>query len=159
MLRTETPWGEEETSYMLEMYRTTSNSFGVITRILNGKFGHGRTRNAVIGKINRMDKRNERPAAKRVVQRKPSAPRNPAPRKSKPFQGVAIHAAPVPSLPGDVGIEDLDGCRWPNGPLLERPPYTYCNAPRVDGSSWCSAHAARVFSPPPLRLARKKPTY
>lgn len=49
-------------------------------------------------------------------------------------------------------FEDLAGCRYPvgNGPFL------FCNGPRMDGKSYCVAHAALCFEAPRI-LTDKAP--
>jgi hypothetical protein len=38
------------------------------------------------------------------------------------------------------------GCRWIDGEPYRGPAaYTYCGAPRLDGSSWCAAHHRIVW--------------
>jgi hypothetical protein len=47
------------------------------------------------------------------------------------------------------------GCRWIAGDPAE-PGWAYCGEPCVEGSSWCAAHAARLYqSPKPAEVLRE----
>jgi GcrA cell cycle regulator len=107
---------------------------------------YGRTRNSVIGKLNRLGltrpriKRTPRPAgavglsraARMVAQRAIELP-------------AAIEPPPEPAgLVGKPLVELADGeCRYP----LPVEPVMFCSAPALAGSTWCAFHAYHCTRP------------
>jgi GcrA cell cycle regulator len=95
------------------------------------------TRNAVAGKLNRLNL-----VRKRSPRRKPAPAANPFPYLNR--------KPPKPEPPetwGPVRIENLDRrhCKWVLG---EPSDLTYCGQRREDGSPYCGAHDAAARSRP-----------
>lgn len=108
----------------------------------------GRTRNAVVGRLSRDgligDKsKHALRRATRLAQASAGEDVVPNSRIKKPAPSMlaAIEHGPWNPLPGTapVPLEQVTGCRWPIGDPLS-PDFCMCNAPRVEGSSYCGAH-------------------
>ena len=108
------------------------------------KLGNGISRNACIGKINRMG--IEMPTRTNV----PRAPRE------RFKQNVGLKKAPyIPPPPPcapdslNLDIEQLSDrtCKWPYG---ERAPFLYCGCPPQQNSPWCPFHTKIAWAGKPL---------
>ena len=141
---------------------------GLSARQIAERLGHGLSRNAVIGKIHRLD-RNDRdrnivsPIKRTTVvkRRKPSPLSRPfnAARFNRPMtpcRQILLEGSPIPS-PADTDIPriatvDLEPhhCRWP---CTKDPKETgafepqFCGSKRVPGLPYCRDHVRRGFSP------------
>lgn len=118
-----------------------------------------KSRGAVIGRVHRLklDKRPSpvrhevRMAAKSAAARKERDPR----RLDKPLAGrEEDHRAKLPARPeaASEAVRANGGCAWLEG---ERPNWTRCGEPCLQGSSWCPSHHGRVFQTGTLGDPRK----
>ena len=124
----------------------------------------GLTRNAVIGKSNRMGLPMRRIKSGRPIPKVGPAPkRKPAITHSRSWKPAIITSPPVAPIvlsgpPGGVFVEDLTRhtCRAVTGserlPMSDRDVSKYCGAPAVPGKSWCQAHYDRYTQPARSRL-------
>jgi GcrA cell cycle regulator len=139
--------------------------FGLSASAIALKLGAGLSRNAVIGKLqrlgltlsarpNRVPSRGGIPGRPR---RSPAEPWAPPARSIVPESAVSpptVLVCPPERGYGAVTILGLrDGpirqCRWPIGePSAEM---LYCGRQTVTGSSWCSHHHSRVWRPVPAK--------
>lgn len=121
----------------------------------------GVTRNAVIGKLNRLgltrlksglSVRRERVAAGGASHPRVARPARPkvtnaaAPRVRKPVEDSAAEAEVVVIMDRTCSLLDLTEfkCRWPIGePGSEG--FCFCGNERADGLSYCSAHARMAY--------------
>lgn len=150
-----TDWTEPAVEELKKLW--PKYSCAQISGVLAAKGLGDYSRNAVIGKIHRLDL---------GVKRKPSeGPRirtNSTPEGSPAFK--VIHAIKrqkkqqkrnsakfacqaVPGLhPQNVSLLDLahNGCRWPT---TEHLPHLFCNLPQHENSSYCPAHFLRSVGP------------
>lgn len=103
------------------------------------------TRNAVIGKMNRIGLGSKRPVKVKANVRvlKPIKPKEAVPMTAVE-PPVALLSEPI--VTGDKTITDLRSrdCRWPLGELMD-PPRFFCGAPALIGKPYCSHHAAQAF--------------
>jgi GcrA cell cycle regulator len=126
------------------------------------------TRNAVIGKANRMGLTGgDKP------RRSTRSPRKPKPRAQRPphygdlRKSAKLFLTAEPFTPGPEliipeaerrGIDGLteDQCRWPIGDP-QHADFHFCNGAKVSGLSYCEHHARRAYTPPQVRkgLERK----
>lgn len=134
----------------------------------------GVSRSSVLGKLSRLgmlrnDSRPKLPPLRQAQGRLPrisggcsvsrgeqaieqGKPKRREPRHSLPFPPTLPPPPSPPEPPiGSFYLLDLKAghCRWP-GPE-ERPPYTFCGAPRAGESSYCEEHYRRAHSAHPLR--------
>jgi GcrA cell cycle regulator len=153
-------WTEEE-NQILEREWKAGSSASQIAAMLNGK-----TRNAVIGKIHRIQARaaklagtwcpeNRHPVAKRIYLEEPKP-------KKRHTTNWSIGARNKPTKPHTPNFEPFkkafaplpvkqervdDGCKWPVGEKMSDPDF-HCGAPRRDDRcSYCKAHAAIAYEP------------
>lgn len=134
-------------------------SYAEVAKVLNDKFGTRYTRNATIGRANRLGLTCPWPKSKKTG---PKAARQP---KATPAQrpDIAIRKAetgpkkpPEPYVPIETDIPPgtvpllelgLDGCKWPSGDG----PFLFCNRPQHDGLVYCAGHAALAYRSPERR--------
>ena len=106
--------------------------------------GPGVTRGAVLGKIHRLGLKRAEDAPKA----RPPAAKKEGPKPTlKGVAGIRVAAAAREEQTGPRPIWALGPgqCRWPIGNLLD-PPGLFCGEATGDGSSWCAAHAAMVYT-------------
>lgn len=116
----------------------TKKSYDAIAREINAMFGTSLTRNAMIGKANRLGCSKPRRFGFHSP-RKPRAKRALLPRRPYVPPKPKVH---IPK--GDpVLLIECTGCRFPFG----EDPKTmlFCNAERVEGCSYCEEHVKIVF--------------
>lgn len=129
-----TGWTEHRTEMLRNMW-TAGASASEIANALGGT-----TRNAVIGKINRLKLPTRRMQGRDMdhAQRRAAEARAPRP-KLDPEPEIRTDAwSPLPGT-NPVALEHVTGCRWPIGDPLS-PDFCMCNAQRVEGSSYCRDH-------------------
>jgi hypothetical protein len=158
-------WTPEEVARLRQLF-ADGNGPSAIAKLM------GKTRNAVIGRLNRMGLRCGADVAKgsrQQAQRKrrkaqrgdkpPAQVRKPAPKPAQapPLRLPGVWALPAAGHPaGPVSISDLGArqCRY----IGERPVLltldtpVYCGQP-TDGGSWCPHHRSRVFDKRAARTA------
>ena len=125
------------------------------------ELGNGVTRNAVIGKVHRLnlERRAPMPAPRPDAPPKPRAPRKP----SMPPITRAAPAPPVrlvlvdPSPDTHCAIMDLDAttCRWPIGDPRADDFYFCGHTPR-DGSPYCEYHVRQAYESVAARRASRR---
>ena len=97
----------------------------------------GMTRNAVIGKANRLGM---------PIYQKPKPP--PLPKQIKPPPPPPPRIDVAPAEPKFLGLSLMQlretSCRYPQGDV---PPFSFCGQPQQDGSSYCSFHRALTTVP------------
>lgn len=134
-------WSEAEQAKAIKLYTEGYSATQIGAHL-------GRTRNAVLGRLNRSgvvgQKKGPRPAKPpQPLAAKPkrtySAPRSETPPDP---EGVKLLSTEVWNpLPGTepVELEHVTGCRWPLG-SIEDGTFCMCNEPRVGNSSYCGTH-------------------
>jgi GcrA cell cycle regulator len=103
------------------------------------------TRNAIIGKANRLGLAQKKRPAKRTKQPyRPAAKFYPKPQYFPPQQPPPVIMPELPFL--NRTIEELapGECRYPSG---ERVPYLFCGQPVQHSSSYCAHHHRLVYYP------------
>ena len=143
-------WPEQDVETLVKLWPTHSaKEIGALM---------GRTRNSVIGKVNRMALPMKREKLEAVRKRTPTVPKAPRVRKPlPPRQRVEpmVIAAPEP-VNGGLHILELEHnhCKEVIGygtpDLLAR----YCGHDRKDGSSFCQFHHAKNYNPTPYTNQR-----
>lgn len=146
-------WSEERTERLKRLWSDPDLSASTIARRL------GVSRNAVLGKINRLGLSNRRKPVQAKAQRtpRPSAgqPRRrlPPPQPTAPAPTVSRKGRPRRAAPDTVGpalvdrLEDLqrDGCHWPFGdPASEA--FRFCGRPAARGP-YCEGHRLVAYKP------------
>jgi GcrA cell cycle regulator len=110
----------------------------------------GVTRNAVIGKLHRIEGYTPEPhkPAPRTA-KPPPAPVWKPPPPPKPARRVVINA---PFL--NLTLDELKRgvCHYPHG---EHVPYRFCGQPVKDGAPWCALHCRIVYSRRPDQSASR----
>lgn len=159
-------WTDEEVATLTRMWGEGSSA-GQIGKVI------GRTRNSVIGRINRMGLTRKPTGKHGGTVTKGHKPKSNPLRKSRAKDITIKQQSRLQSLlreqariskqreeakvssivcePVEGGVELLDlrpnQCRWALGDDLAPPPFKFCGAQTVAGKSWCSAHLARAFQP------------
>jgi GcrA cell cycle regulator len=137
-------------------------SYGQAAKAINARFGTEFTRNAAVGRAQRLGlkpasirKVVSRPrraarwgesgppnAAQKVV--RPAAPAPPAPEPVKPVKLRCVGIKP--RLLAFADLEPGD-CRYPYGGEREGETYAFCGHPRIPHSSYCRPHHALTHGP------------
>ena len=119
-----------------------------VARILSREYNVRITRNAIIGKSHRLNLPHYE--KRRLVIRKPRKPR-----KRVRVKSADVVVAPPTTMHCRVQLLELrDGiCRFPLGPIEQRPPYLYCGNATELGFSYCGEHHARAYIVPRERWA------
>jgi GcrA cell cycle regulator len=169
------PWTEERVELLKKLWAE-----GLSASQIAGRLALGVTRNAVIGKVHRLNlsgratqPRNTAPRTARKSPREPSAlGRSP----SMPTAGAnalkpyaQIHAAPRPiALPEPKPLRLIDSakdgritilhltdktCKWPIGDP-NKEDFCFCGHGPRDGSPYCEYHARMAYQPPQSRMRR-----
>lgn len=141
-------WAPEHCQALRD-YVALGMSFSEIAREINAKFGTAYTRNAALGRGQRMGLRAPERPKKPPKAKIPQAPKRHERNAAKPVQAAPApeRAAPVklrcvgisPRLLSLVELEASD-CRYPYGGDKENEPITFCGHPRLAGSSYCAPH-------------------
>ena len=136
---------------------------GLSAAQIAAELGSDITRNAVIGKINRLGLTRDRPI---IIPRAPRSPRVPKTRNgehharfkiisgngnSNHLKIIQSSAAEMPALrcievvPRNLTLQELElnDCRYIAGDA-----YLYCAHPAKPGSAYCAPHKALMFIPP-----------
>lgn len=115
-----------------------------------GKIGRamGLSKNSVVGAAHRMKLPLRPNPIKRGVVRAPKPPA-PLPRNAVTLSPLAAVPAPVVVALRPVATPSIHGkCQYLLGTAATRPRYLpFCDAPAVDGTSWCTQHARICFGP------------
>lgn len=118
---------------------------GMSCSVIAFKLGGGITRNAVIGKVNRLKLERRRTAfqqGKLYQQRRVAhVVKNPKGRSSGislPKAAFVMKPILVEPVPGRVTIVEVKGCRWPVGHAGKL--HVFCDAPQKDGRPYCEFH-------------------
>jgi len=129
--------------------KTAKWSFGDLAALLNERFNSSYSRNAVIGRANRLGlERKPRRARKRTAT--PDEKLKIAARSNLPTRYLRqtvppkiVCDAPIAPMaePRAFGVPliEVEGCRWPSGDGIAVA-FTFCNAAKRDGFSYCAGH-------------------
>lgn len=171
-------WTPENVDALKRLYPDTSLSFAAIAKKLGAP-----SRNAVIGKVNRLGLKprgnGKAQAAERARQGKPAisaagdcawggkrTARAHAPKPDLPVPAPAPEPDPVPPPTRTVlrcesvtldGLE-TNSCRWPLGDPRDLAAFRFCGAPRAAPShpfrNYCAEHERVAYAPRPSRGGR-----
>ncbi len=170
------PWTEDRVELLKKLW-----SDGLSASQIAGRLGMGVTRNAVIGKVHRLNLAGRASQPRNTTPRAPREPRMPgitrthapsmptagsAALKSMPRHETHARAMPLPE-PKPLRLVDLpkDGritilhlsdktCRWPIGdPGTEE--FCFCGHGPRDGSPYCEYHARIAYQPAQERRMRR----
>ena len=169
-------WSEDRVSTLKQLWADGLSASQIAARL-----GMGVTRNAVIGKVHRLNlagratpQRAAQPRTPRKASREPSAPGARAP--SMPTAGATalkpfaqVNAAPrAMTLPEPKPLRLVDSardgrvtilhltektCKWPIGDPM-RDDFCFCGHGPRDGSPYCEYHARMAYQPPQSRIRR-----
>ena len=129
---------------------------------LNAKYGTSYTKNSIVGKVARLGLVPiNKPGAYFMKSPRPPKPKKPRVRrevvriiaangnsnamrviKTVVFGGDTVRCIEVE--PQHVSLLDLTGCKYPHGDG----PFTFCNHPKLSGSSYCEPHHALCTEKP-----------
>lgn len=148
-------WAPEH-SQALRDHLARGMSFSEIAKAINVRFGTNYTRNAVIGRSQRMGlggagRQEQRPEQrfKATLPRKPRSGKRPDPKapaseppSPPPVRAEAVRLRCVGISPRLVSLIELGpgDCRYPYGGDRDGEPIVFCGHPQRDGSSYCTAH-------------------
>ena len=166
-------WSDERVNMLKQLWADGLSASQIAT-----KLGMGVTRNAVIGKVHRLNlsgrastPRATAPRSPRKTVREPSAPgRSPSMPTAganalKPYLQPAPRTMPLPepkplrlvdsAKDGRITILHLSEktCKWPIGDPMKED-FCFCGHGPRDGSPYCEYHARMAYQPPQSRLRR-----
>ena len=132
-------WTDEQ-SQALAGFLIEGMSMAENAAAINEKFGTRYSRNAVCGRAYRIGLTAPK---KPKVQPEPHKyqPYKPRPKKfNVAYNQQQIQLRCEEVRPDHVALVDLadNGCRWPYGDS----PFTFCNQPQLEGTSYCPGHRA-----------------
>jgi GcrA cell cycle regulator len=167
------PWTEERVELLKKLWAE-----GLSASQIAGRLAQGVTRNAVIGKVHRLNLSGRatqpRNAAPRTARKSPREPSIPGRSPSMPTAGATAlkpfaHVAPRPiALPepkplrlvdsakdGRITILHLNDktCKWPIGDP-NKEDFCFCGHGPREGSPYCEYHARMAYQPPQSRMRR-----
>lgn len=119
---------------------------GVSATDIADELGHGITRNAVIGKLNRLGVHYDRSGQTSKPRPAPPTTRprwSPLLTPMKKRKDVLVDAKVTPVSFFDV---EEHHCRWPIGDPHNLDTFRFCGAPKVDGIAYCAKHAKVAFT-------------
>ncbi len=160
-------WIDPHVEFLKELW-ASGDSCSVIADRINRKFSTSYTRNAVIGKVTRLDlpprigrmREDPHTTARRMRSRRAAWAR--AQRRQERIKKVgnptlrALLASdgyvpppeeiviPIEERKGLLDLQDND-CRWPIGDV-RAPDFHFCGKEKVPGLSYCPAHACRAYA-------------
>jgi len=143
-----TTWTDELRAKVTLLW--VSHSAAEISSILWEKDRVHKSRNAVIGLLHRLkltssDKLEVHPSSNNAHKPRQIAPRTG--KISRRFEPRCIEVEPQ-----HVNVIELSGCAFPYGgyvgPGIPETPITFCNHPKLNGSSYCGPHNAIVWVKP-----------
>jgi GcrA cell cycle regulator len=168
------PWTEERVELLKKLWAE-----GLSASQIAGRLAQGVTRNAVIGKVHRLNlsgrvtqPRSTSPRTARKSPREPSAPGSRSPSMPtagntalKPYAYVAPRPIALPepkplrlidsAKDGRITILHLTDktCKWPIGDP-NKEDFCFCGHGPRDGSPYCEYHARMAYQPPQARMRR-----
>lgn len=142
-------WPPKAVDMLRELWKAGATGKQIAEQI-NAALGTKLTKSAVISKTHRLLDLNGRPSpikAKKPTRlnHRPAAKSRDPRRLQKPLAGrEEDHRAKLPARPeaASEAVRANGGCAWLEG---ERPNWTRCGEPCLQGSSWCPSHHGRVF--------------
>jgi len=147
------PWSTDQTEH-LTLFWKNGFSLSELAEEMNASFCVTYfTRNAIAGKVNRMNLR-DRDRPKRAPKARP-------PRKPRELSAAVSKPPPPPPpresvVPPTVWLDliDLgsDTCRFPYG---DRSPFAFCGCKVAPDSPYCPVHTELCLNYPPSNLERK----
>jgi GcrA cell cycle regulator len=128
---------------------------GLSTTQIAAELGGGITRNAVIGKVNRLGLIQASKIPDKFKARKKKKASGSRPREQSPWAArwtIPIEPLPLTKAADDVArkaLADLENheCRFPVGDPRD-PGFGFCAAERAPGRPYCADHAARAYVRP-----------
>jgi GcrA cell cycle regulator len=155
-----TNWLPEHSAALRDL-RARGMSYSDIADAINARFNTAYTRNAALGRAQRMglgslDRAEpslpNQPGADRVQEIR-GEPRDDVFRWPKPFVGKVDlpKLRCVETSPRHLSLIELEcgDCRYPYGGDSEDEPITFCGRPRRTGSSYCEPHLGLSRDPEP----------
>lgn len=140
-------WTQDRTNLCVKLWKDGATASQIAARL------GGVTRNAVLGKLNRMG--IERPTGKPKIRNSTHLPKTPQPKKipKMPRQlhpslarwDVGPEPVAVDACKGIDGLKERD-CRWPIGDPKQSG-FHFCGHRRVPGSAYCEHHLLRSVFP------------
>jgi GcrA cell cycle regulator len=111
------------------------------------------TRNAVIGKLNRLGLgKGPTASSARIAALRPTQPREPKPRLKPRFPPLSVVSTDEPALPPDVCpnrislLDAMEGhCRWPAAD--DGSASMVCGDDKFPGHAWCARHCRVAYEP------------
>jgi GcrA cell cycle regulator len=149
-----TPWTEEHIETLIRLWPEFSAS--EVAAELSSLGGHFYTRNAVVGKANRLGlaKRDMPPIRSKKFAYKEPKPRQPPKQVLVKATPRPAYVAPTAVTPKNLSIMELTSttCRWPIGD--PRDGMSYCGCQKSATDSYCAHHMAVAYMAPVDRATR-----
>ena len=157
-------WNDERTKLLKSLWAGGESAAEIAVK-LNQRFGVEFTRNAVLGKVDRLNlparlRRRRSSVAKAISRKRAVKPASPIPTQGNPaFRSLTSEPyTPGPELVIPLAerksLMDLErkDCRWPIGdPQSAYPEFHFCGREKIPGLPYCEPHARRAFTPAPIR--------
>ncbi len=133
-------WTEERTEELKRLYFQNFSSAQIAAEM-----GNGLTRNAILGKIHRLElKGGGRPSGKNSDRKVYVSKKKIIIARAIPRVIPKVKFIPVADLPCLTTLSDVVGCRYPSG---DAAPYLFCDAVQQKNSSYCPTHHHVVYVP------------
>lgn len=147
-------WTEADVSLLRELKAVGWSAGGMVARF------PGKTRNAIIGKLNRLGLKGGGKKPTQRPQKRPQKHERMWRQRDRAFRPPAVAdscrlAADAGESPKHVKLIELtqETCRWPYGVAA---PYTFCGCQRAVFSSYCERHHVEAHVAPADAEARAK---
>ena len=135
-------WTEEQDAMMLKLWEAGSSA-----TIIAQRLGTGKTRNAIMGRLNRLGKMRTRGDVNKKGNpvREPRPPKRPLVIKYRPVRPTPV--APNPNMLVAFMALREHHCRWPVGDPMD-PSFRFCGEQRDSTSPYCTYHHLQSVQPP-----------
>ena len=143
------PWPQPAIELLRKLHAGNQSGGTISLALIAAGFNYSRS--AVISMARKLKLKNDRGVGRTGMPGDVPKPRRRigrivvTPPRSEP---KPIEPEPHPHRTGRLLDLDSRQCRFPFGPVHQRPPYNFCCEDAVDGTSFCALHAARVFVAP-----------
>jgi GcrA cell cycle regulator len=153
-------WTDERVEILKQLWRDGLSASQIASQL------GGVTRNAVVGKVHRLNLSGRaKPASSpaRLRKARPTPARRPPTRPAVVGNALKIHAHPAPRrIPVQVPIKDLvvpislnvsllalndQMCKWPLGDPTDRDNFHYCGHRNFNGFPYCEYHSRIAYQP------------
>jgi GcrA cell cycle regulator len=146
-------YDEEEASRVRQWWREGYSASQIATML-----GTGRTRNSVIGWVNRYIGPSRKTLRYQPTKKAKAEPKQFHKPAAAGQAAVVRRVEPAPQPPLMLGLDDLKPrqCHYACNNAAKWQEHLFCGAPTPEGSPWCEYHKALVYVPAIPKSRRKR---